>query len=151
MAKKTTRPKRLKAFDIQTILNSNSVKRVEPRPMTAGASAKAVAGATPTFVAMVSHTGPWELRALIVNDLQILEKSIATSSLRIEVPIPAVLKPPLHINWSILAGHLIPSVAIFVVPPGPPPHSALKPLATKQPLKKGESWAPLKPIVFPPR
>jgi len=98
-----------------------------------------------TFVAAVSHDGPWELRSLVINDFQVLDKTVATSHRRIDVPIPAVLGSPLDITWAIVAGHLIPSVGTFVEPHG---EDAVL-LASKGPLKKAESWAPLLPTRFP--
>ena len=98
-----------------------------------------------TFVAAVSHNGPWELRSLVINDFEVLHKTVPTSTRRIDVPIPAVLGSPLNITWAILAGHLIPSVGTFVEPQG---QQAVL-LASKGPLKKGESWAPLLPTRFP--
>jgi hypothetical protein len=114
-------------------------------PVAAAPAAAAAAAPALSFVATVSHDGPWELRSLVVNDFQILDTTIATSERRIDVPIPPVLAPPLGVAWSILAGHLIPTVAAFMVAGGGSPVL----LAKKSPLKKGESFAPLVPFPFP--
>src|SRR4051812_15258000 len=37
-----------------------------------------------TFVAGVSHDGPWELRSLVINDFQVLDKTVPTSTRRID-------------------------------------------------------------------
>jgi hypothetical protein len=114
-------------------------------PPSAAAADSADAGASLKFVAVVSHDGPWELRSLIVNDFQILDKTQLATDLRIDVPIPSVFGTQLAVNWSILAGHLIPGVSTFIEPAGGSPVK----LAEKAPLKKGESWAPLAPSTFP--
>jgi hypothetical protein len=98
-----------------------------------------------TFVAVVTHDGPWELRSLVVNDFQILDTTILSTDLRIDVPIPGVFGTQLAVNWSILAGHLIPGLATFIEPAGQNPVK----LAEKAPLKKGESWTPPAPSTFP--
>jgi len=118
-----------------------------PRPSESLEMAEEAVGAagSRTFVAAVSNNGPWELRSLVINDFQILRTTVATSDRRIDVPIPAVLGSPLRITWAILAAHLIPSAGTFVEEPGQAP----KQLATKGPLKKGDSWAPLSPVTFP--
>jgi hypothetical protein len=112
---------------------------------TAAVALAADAGAL-TFVAMVSNDGPWELRSLLVNDFQVLDKTIPATERRLDVPIPAVFGPQLAITWSILAGQLIPTVATFVQESGQEPVL----LAQKNALKKGESWAPLGTVPFPP-
>ena len=98
-----------------------------------------------TFVAVVSNDGPWELRSLVINDFQILDTTHQSTDLRIDVPIPSAFGASLAVNWSILAGHLIPGVAAFIEQPGQSPAK----LGEKAPLKKGESWAPLAPSAFP--
>jgi hypothetical protein len=111
----------------------------------AGAADDATAAAALTFVAVVTHDGPWELRSLVVNGFQILDQTIPSTDLRIDVPIPSVFGTQLAVNWSILAAHLIPGLATFIEPAGQTPVK----LAEKAPLKKGESWTPLAPSTFP--
>jgi hypothetical protein len=94
---------------------------------------------------VVSHDGPWELRSLVINSFQVLNTTQLSTDRRIDVPIPGVFDGQLSINWSILAGHLIPGLATFVEVAGQQPVK----LADKAPLKKGESWAPLTPSIFP--
>jgi hypothetical protein len=98
-----------------------------------------------TFIAAVSHDGPWELRSLVINDFQVLNKTVPTTGRRIDVPIPAVFGTNLKVSWAILAGHAIPSAGTFIEPQG----QQAVPLDSKGPLKKGESWAPLLPASFP--
>lgn len=120
-------------------------RRVAPVAAEADAVAVAADDAGRTFVAAVSIDGPWELRSLVINDFQILDKTVPTSDRRIDVPIPSSLGSPLAITWAILAGHMIPSLGTFVEESG---QQAVQ-LASKGPLNKGESWAPLLPVTFP--
>jgi len=109
-------------------------------------AATAAAGGSFTFVAMMSNDGPWELRSLIVNDFQVLDKTVPATTRRVDVPIPAVFGGQLRIAWSILAGQLFPTAATFIQEAGQAP----VPLAQKNALKKGDSWAPLDTVSFPP-
>ena len=148
---------RTRTARFRDILTNESPRRVTARssfeapvPQVAAAaraarSAEAAAAAALTFVAVVTHDGPWELRSLVVNDFQILDTTILSTDLRIDVPIPIVFGSQLAVNWSILAGHLIPGLATFIEPAGQDPVK----LAEKAPLKKGESWTPPAPSTFP--
>jgi hypothetical protein len=84
--------------------------RADLRPGAAAVAADAVADDSGrVFIAAVSNDGPWELRSLVINDFQILDKTVPTSDRRIDVPIPSALGTPLAITWAILAAHLLPS------------------------------------------
>jgi hypothetical protein len=150
---------RARTVRFRDILTKESPRRVTARsrfeapvPHAAAAAPRALstaaavdAAAALTFVAVVTHDGPWELRSLLVNDFQILDTTILSTDLRIDVPIPSVFGSQLAVNWSILAGHLIPGLATFIEPVGQDPVK----LAEKAPLKKGESWTPPAPSTFP--
>jgi hypothetical protein len=158
--KTRSRPSRLGAKALKALFETDSRQSVPARldlGHVAAAAAPAdammgiaVAAAADTgslkFVATVSNDGPWELRSLVVNDFQVLDKTMPATTRRIDVPIPAVFGQQLRLTWSILAAHLIPTVATFVQDGGNPPVS----LGQKNALKKGESWAPLDTVPFPP-
>jgi hypothetical protein len=117
----TTKPKRAGVAAVRAALGTAAITG-EARtdlPRTGEVDVLELAGAPNlTFVAGVSIDGPWELRSLVINDFQVLHKTVPTSTRRIDVPIPAALGSPLNITWAILAGHLIPSVGTFVEPQG---------------------------------
>jgi hypothetical protein len=159
-AKRTRRPRRLGAKALRALLDTGSraaaqarrdLAHVAPADVMADAPmdaplADAAAVATLTFVATVSNDGPWELRSLLVNSFQVLDKTIPATTRRVDVPIPAIFGQQLQLTWSILAGQLMPTVAAFVLEAGREPVS----LGQKNGLKKGESWAPLDTVPFPP-
>lgn len=98
------------------------------------------------FVVAASHDGPYEIRALVVNDVAVVGPPRTNQGERImAVPLPAVVVPPFRVLWWITAGHTIPKIAVALAFGTGAPAV----VEDKKPLKKGESWITNKPVAFP--
>lgn len=97
-------------------------------------------------VIAASHDGPYEVRALLVNDVGVVEKPMTNQGARVvSIPLPADIAPPLRMLWWITAGHNIPKIAVFMAFGNTEPVL----VKDKKPLKKGESWTTKDPVIYP--
>lgn len=103
--------------------------------LTALIAAEAVQVNKAFVVIQMSNNGPYDVRAITVDDRHAIQP-ISTTQARTVFDISALYHPPARIGWWIVAGVQFPKAGVFLVRPDEEPQL----LEAQQPLKKGVAW-----------